>query len=125
MGDLFGQYTTVNSEYKNEKLETQIAYEEHYMQLLRNYKSEIKDIEDMMIQLRKERADFYHSKLPEIENTIANDEVLSEEAKQKWIMKLQENVEKSFAVSEELITHYVTSNLGEFKRKMQSIMEKV
>ncbi len=125
MGDLFGQYTKVNPEYQNEGIETLIAYEEHYMQLLRNYKTEIKDIEDMMFQLRKERADFYHSKLPEIEKTIANDGVLSEEAKQEWIMKLQENVEKSFAVSEELIAHYVTSNLGEFKRKMQSIMDKV
>ena len=125
MGDLFGQYTTVNPEYKNEKLETQIAYEEHYMKLLRNFKPEIKDIEDMMSQLRQERADFYHSKLPEIEKTIMDDEILSEEAKQKWIIKLQENVEKSFEISETLIAHYVTSNLDEFKRKMQSIMDKV
>lgn len=125
MGDLFGQYAPVNPEYKSEKLDTLITYEEHYMKLLRNFKAEIAEIEKMMSQLRQERADFYRLKLPEIKKTIMDDEVLSEEVKQKWITELQANVEKSFEISESLISHYVTSNLDEFKRKMQSIIDKV
>ena len=125
MGDLFSQYTPVNPEYKNEKLDTLIAYEEHYMKLLRNFKVEIEEIENMMGQIRQERVDFYSSKLPKIEKTIIEDEVLSEESKQKWIMELRANIEKSFTISESLISHYVTSNLEEFKRKMQSIIDKV
>ncbi len=125
MSDLFNQFSPVNPEYKSEKLDTLIAYEEHYMKLLRNFKAEIAEIENMMNQLRQERADFYGSKLPKIERTIMCDEVLSEEAKEKWIMELRANVEKSFAISESLISHYVTNNLEEFKRKMQSIIDKV
>lgn len=125
MGDLFSQYAPVNPEYKNEKLDTLIAYEEHYMKLLRNFKAEIAEIENMMSQLRKERTDFYSSKLPEIEKSIMDDDVLSEEAKQKWIIELKSNVEKSFSISESLISHYVTSNLEEFKCKMQSMIDKV
>lgn len=125
MGDLFGQYAPVNPEYKSEKLETLSAYEQNYMKLLRNYKAEIAEIEDMMKQLRQERTDFYESKLPKIEKTIMDDEVLSEDAKHKWVMELRANVEKSFMISETLISHYVTSNLEEFKRKMQSIIDKV
>lgn len=125
MGDLFSQYAPVNPEYKSEKLDRLIAYEEHYMKLLRNFKAEIAEIENMMTQLRQERTDFYSSKLPEIEKTIMDDEVLSEEAKQKWITELRANVEKSFEISESLISHYVTSNLKEFKSKMQSIIDKV
>lgn len=125
MGDLFNPFTPVNPEYKSEKLDTLIAYEEHYMKLLRNFKAEIADIESMMTQLRQEREAFYSSKLPEIEKSIKADEVLSDEAKQKWITELRANVEKSFAISESLISHYVTSNLEEFKRKMESIIDKV
>ena len=125
MGDLFSQYAPVNPEYKSEKLDTLVAYEEHYMKLLRNFKVEIAEIENMMSQLRQERADFYVSKLPEIEKSIIDDDVLSEETKKKWIIELRGNVEKSFSISETLISHYVTSNLQEFKRKMQSIIDKV
>jgi len=125
MGDLFSQYAPVNPEYKSEKLDTLVAYEEHYMKLLRNFKVEIAEIENMMSQLRQERADFYASKLPEIEKSIIDDDVLSEETKKKWIIELRGNVEKSFSISETLISHYVTSNLQEFKRKMQSIIDKV
>lgn len=125
MGNLFNQFEPVNPEYKREKLDVLIAYEEHYMKLLRNFKTEIADIENMMTQLRQEREIFYSSKLPEIEKSIKKDEVLSNEAKQKWIMELKSNVEKSFAISESLISHYVTKNLEEFKQKMESIIDKV
>lgn len=125
MGDLFNQFSPVNPEYKSEKLDALIAYEEHYMKLLRNYKAEIAEIENMMSQLRQEREDFYGTKLPIIEQSIRDDDVLSDTAKENWIMELRDNVEKSFKLSESLISRYITSNLDEFKRKMQSIIDKV
>lgn len=125
MGDLFSQFSPVNSEYKDDKLEALIAYEEHYMKLLRNYKNEIADIELMMEQLRKEREEFYYEKLPKIESAINEDQVLSVKAKEKWILELRTNMEKSFTISESLIAHYVTSNIDEFKRKMQLEISKV
>lgn len=125
VSDIFGQLTSVKPEYKNKKGDILIAYEEHYMKLLRNYKNEIFDIELMMKQLRNEREEFYQIKLPEIERAINDDQVLDIGAKQKWISELRSNMEKSFAISESLISHYVTKNLEEFKRKLQSEINKV
>ena len=125
MGDLFGQYKPVSSEYDNKKIETLAAYEEHYMRLLRNYKNEIKEIEDMMSALRAEREQFYSETLPEIERGIREDKVLSADAAELWISELRGNMERSFAISEQLISHYVTSNLQEFKAKMKKALDRV
>ncbi|WP_303819042.1 hypothetical protein [Ruminococcus flavefaciens] len=125
MGTIFGPGGHANPKNINEKLEAIIAYEEAYMKLIRSYKNEIAEIQNMMCQLRQEREEFYNSKLPEIEKRIKEDEVLSNEAKEKWLTELHDNVEKSFTISEKLISHYVTSNLEEFKSKMQSILNKV
>ena len=125
MGDLFGQYKPVSSEYDNKKIETLAAYEQHYMRLLSKYKNEIKEIEDMMSALRAERREFYSVTLPEIERSIREDRVLSNEAAELWISELRGNVERSFAISEQLISHYVTSNLEEFKAKMKEALDRV
>lgn len=125
MADLFAQFSPIRPEYKSNKGEALMAYEEHFMKLVRNYKPEIEDIENMMEQIRQERYTFYKTKLPEIERYITNDNVLSEEAKQEWITELRSNIEKSFTISESLISHYVTSNIEEFKAKMKEEMDKV
>ena len=123
MGELFGQYRPVAKEYNNQKIETIIAYERSYHQLLRNYKNEIKEIEEMMATLRSEREQFYRVTLPEIERSIREDKVLSGETQELWISELRRNMERSFDISERLIAHYVTSNLEEFKAKMNKVIE--
>lgn len=79
----------------------------------------------MMRNLRAERIEFYNSILPEVEERIRKDEVLSEQAVEEWILEFRRDVERSFQISEELISHYVTSNLKEFKEKMQEAMDRV
>ncbi|MDE6708162.1 MAG: hypothetical protein K2K06_09035 [Oscillospiraceae bacterium] len=120
-----GNDARVDSEYADTKLEAVAKYEEHYMNLLRNYKAEIAEIESMMRELRKEREIFYQTTLPQIEKTIRGDKVLSEDAKKEWINELRANMEKSFRISEALIQHYVTSNQAEFKEKLNRAMNKV
>jgi len=108
----------VEKEYVNTKMEGIAKREEHYMQLLRSYKEEIAEIESMMREIRKERESFYQSTLPQIEATIQNDKVLSEDAKKEWIQELRANMEKSLRISEELIQKYVTSHLAEFNAEL-------
>lgn len=98
--------------------ETLMAYEKHYMELLRRYKDEIRQIEEMMQNLREERKHFYEDELPAIRKKMEMDEV-SPEIRAKWLDAVQTNVEKSFKISEELIEHYVTKNLDEFKTALQ------
>lgn len=125
MGDLFYSFTPVNPEYNNKKLEQLSAYEEHYMKLLQKYKPEIEEIERMMENLRCERKNFYEKTLPQVEMALKKEEVSSIKAKQMWISEFVKNMEKSFEISDSLISHYITSNLEEFKEKMQSVVDKV
>lgn len=125
MGELFGQYTKVAEEYQRQDLETLCQYEEHYMRLLRNYAGEIREIQAMIESLRKERENFYREILPETERQIQADEILSAEAKVQWIEEFRANMENSFRISEELISHYVTANLKEFKDKLKKAINRV
>lgn len=125
MGDLFRQYQPINPEYKNNKLDVFCAYEEHYMGLLRNYKIEIEFIEQMLEKVREERKTFYERDFPNMIQEITGNTEFSNEAKEKWVMEIRENMEKSFKISETLITHYVTDNLSEFRVKMSSIINEV
>lgn len=125
MGELFGQYTKVAEEYQRSDLEALCQYEEHYMRLVRNYAAEIQTIQSMMESLRREREEFYQKTLPETERQIQGDNVLSAEAKAEWIGEFRANMENSFRISEELISHYVTANLKEFKQLLQNAVDKV
>ena len=125
MGELFGQYTKVAEEYQRQDLEALCQYEEHYMRLLRNYAGEIRDIQSMMESLRKERENFYREILTETERQIQADNILSAEAKAQWIGEFRANMENSFRISEELISHYVTANQKEFKDMLKKAVDRV
>ncbi len=125
MGELFGQYTKVAEEYQRQDAEAICQYEEHYMRLLRNYAGEIRDIQSMMESLRKERENFYRKILPETERQIQADNILSAEAKAQWIGEFRANMENSFRISEELISHYVTANQKEFKDMLKKAIDRV
>lgn len=111
-----------NKERYDKNAESICAYEEHYMKLLRNYKREIQEIQEMLKNIREERQQFFLETLPQIEYTMENDNILSEENKKVWIQDLRENMEKSFSVSEEIVNHYVTENLKEFKEKLKEVV---
>ena len=114
----FDEYRNVPFEKKSNRLEVLIEYENCYMKLLKRYENEIHEIENMMCALREERNRFYMEQLPAIEKAMEMDEV-SPEIRSQWLAELRKNVEKSFKISEELIEHYVTRNLTEFKTAMQ------
>lgn len=114
----FDEHRKIPAEKKLNGPETLIAYEKSYMELLRRYKNEIQEIESMMKELRQERTRFYTEQLPEIQKEMEMDEVMPE-IRAQWLIELRANVEKSFKISEELIEHYVTKNLDEFKSALQ------
>lgn len=118
MGSLAGAYNKIAPEKRQNKAELITAYEENYMKILKRYANEISYIENMLKDLRKERADFYVNQLPLIRKELEKDDV-SDENKKRWIEEVQANIERSFKISESLIEHYVTKNLEEFKRELQ------
>ena len=101
-----------------------MAYEEHYMKLLKHYLSEIQSIEKMLEDIRRERESFFQKTLPEIRTEMNRDEV-SAEQQQEWLTMLHDNMERSFQISESLIQHYITKNLEEFKLALEKERDKV
>ena len=120
MGSLLDNFQRVKNSDQNMTVDSLIAYEEAYMKLLKKYKDEIAGIEEMMEQVRREREDFYLRKMPEIKAAMEKDEV-SPETQKQWLTELQENMERSFQISESLIQHYVTENLEEFSKKIKEM----
>ena len=104
--------------------ETVVSCEERFMKLLRVYRTDIEEIENMMKALRTEREQFYLKQLPEIRKELEMDEV-APEIRAEWLTVLQQNMEKSFQISEKLISHYVTKNLSEFEIKLQESIGQV
>lgn len=124
MGDLMQGFSKKGTVSKMNAAETVISCEERYMKLLRVYRTDIEEIENMMKALRTEREDFYLKQLPEIRKELEMDEV-APEIRAEWLTALQQNMEKSFQISEKLISHYVTKNLSEFEAKLQEAMGQV
>ena len=124
MGDLMQGFAKKGAVSKMNAAETVVSCEERFMKLLRVYRTDIEEIENMMKALRTEREDFYLKQLPEIRKELEMDEV-SPEIRAEWLASLQENMEKSFQISEKLISHYVTKNLREFEIKLQETMGQV
>ena len=114
MGDLMQGFAKKGTVSKMNAAETVVSSEERFMKLLRVYRTDIEEIENMMKALRTEREDFYLKQLPEIRKELEMDEV-SPEIRAEWLASLQENMEKCFQISEKLISHYVTKNLSEFE----------
>lgn len=124
MGDLMQGFSKKGTVSKMNTAETVISCEERYMKLLRVYRTDIEEIENMMKSLRAERENFYMRQLPEIRKELEMDEV-APEIRAEWLAEMQKNIEKSFQISEKLISHYVTKNLIEFETKLKESMGQV
>ena len=125
MGNLFAAYQSpIEGSDKVNSYDKIMAYEEHYMKLLKHYLSEIQSIEKMLEDIRRERESFFQKMLPEIRTEMNRDEV-SAEQQQEWLTTLHDNMERSFQISESLIQHYITKNLEEFKLALEKERDKL
>ena len=77
MGSLAGAYNKIAPEKRQNKAELITTYEENYMKILKRYAYEISYIENMLKDLRNERADFYVNQLPLIRNVLEKDEIVN------------------------------------------------
>lgn len=114
----FDEFRKTPIEKRTDRGEALMAYEKHYMELLKRYKGDIQEIDNMMRTLREERTRFYKEQLPEIQKEMEADQV-SSEIRAQWLAELQKNMERSFSISEKLIDHYVTKNLDEFQHALR------
>ncbi len=124
MKDIFGNINKVSEQSKNITADILVAYEKHYMELLKKYLPEINEINSMLETVRKDRQKFYTQDLPSIIKTLDSQNINDIE-KKIWLDELRKNMENSFQMSENLISHYVTKNLDDFETELKRLLNKV
>lgn len=125
VGNCFDAFESESPRRKDPTIQVLYEYEKHYLEMVRKYSQEIKFIEDMLSNFRREQETFYSKALPDIINKLNQDVGVDEEMKKVWLNRLTTNIERSFTLSETLINDYAIKNIDEFKaavnEKLRSI----
>lgn len=117
----FEVFDVIPPQKKDESIEIIYEYEKHYMKLIKEYKPEIDYIAKHLNDLRFEQIDFLENKLPRLKEILI-EQGIDNDLQSKWLSEIIENINRSYLISEKLITHYLTKNIDEFK---ETIDEKI
>lgn len=93
------------------------------MKLVRKYKGEIEFINDLLKNYRSEQEKFYKEILPCI-NSKLKAEAVSDDVREICLKDLQQNIERSFVLSEKVITHYLTQKIEDFSNTIKETLER-
>ena len=122
--DAFSMFEDISPRKQEPTLQVLYDYEKHYMELIRQHKNEIVFIENMLKDYRQENIDFFNNQLSKISQKLDAYHI-DKDIKNACLKRLEENMNRSFAISEKLITDYTTKKLDEFKtianEKLRSI----
>lgn len=119
--DVFNDISPIKQE---PTLQVLYDYEKHYMELIKQHKDEIEFIEKILKDYRQENIDFFNNQLSKISQKL-DAEHIDKDMKNAWLKRLEENMNRSFAISEKLITDYTTKKLDEFKNKINEKLRSI
>lgn len=116
---------TVEAEAKKRKIDLTILfeYEKHYLDLIKDYKEEIKFANAIQEDLRKERAKFFSENLKEVSKTLTETKVDNEVAS-KWIQELVDSYTKSLDLSNDLVKVNIMDTIGKLRQETSSTIKK-
>lgn len=107
-----------------EKLKVLYEYEKNYLNLIKEYKEEIKFAATLQEDLRKERTKFFSEALKEVSATLKESQVDSNVAS-IWIKELVSSYTKSLDLSSGLIEEHTIDMLGEIKKNGREAVEEI
>jgi len=105
------------------KLDLLYQYEKHYLELIKEYKEEIKFAGSMQEDLRRERSQFFTQTLREVVQTLQAQEIDKKVASQ-WIEELVASYTKSIDLSSDLAKTHVVQVLSIFKEEAKQEVSK-
>ncbi len=105
------------------KLELLYQYERHYLDLIKEYKEEIKFANTLQEDLRRERSQFFTQTLKDVVQTMKNAEVDKNVAAQ-WLEDLVSSYSKSIDLSSDLAKTHVVQVLSIFKEEAKQEITK-
>jgi F0F1-type ATP synthase delta subunit len=104
----------INLELLKTKLEVLYNFEKNYLELVKEYKEEIKFASSLQEDLRKERAKFFSETLKEVSTTLSESQVDGEVAS-KWLKELVDSYTKSLNLSGSLIEEHTLDTIGKIR----------
>lgn len=105
------------------KLELLYQYERHYLDLIKEYKEEIKFANTLQEDLRRERSQFFTQTLKEVVQTMKSAEV-EKSVSAQWLEDLVSNYSKSIDLSSDLAKTHVVQVLNMFKEEAKTEIAK-
>ena len=107
-----------------DKLFTLYEYEKFLLDLLKDYKEEIKFAVSLQTELRKEQANFFSSTLKEVCDSL-KDEQISKECAKKWIEDLVASYTSSLKLSYQLADENIITSIGNIKEEINNTINKI
>lgn len=104
----------ISLEVLKTKLEVLYNFEKNYLDLVKEYKEEIKFASTLQEDLRKERAKFFSETLKEVSATLSESQVDGEVAS-KWLKELVDSYTKSLNLSGSLIEEHTLDTIGKIR----------
>lgn len=89
-------------------------FEKNYLELVKEYKEEIKFASTLQEDLRKERAKFFSETLKEVSHTLSESQVDGDVAS-KWLKELVDSYTKSLDLSSSLIEEHTLDTIGRIR----------
>lgn len=106
------QFVTLNN--LKAKLAVLFEYEKNYLELVQEFKEEIKFASTIQEDLRKERAKFFSETLKDVSSTLSESQVDNEVAS-KWLKELVSSYTKSLDLSSGLIEEHTLDMIGKIR----------
>jgi hypothetical protein len=114
---------TDNLQETKSKLDLLYQYERHYLELIKEFKEEIKFAGSMQEDLRRERSQFFTQTLREVVQTLQAQEIDKKVASQ-WVEELVGSYTKSIDLSSDLAKTHVVQVLSIFKEEAKQEVSK-
>lgn len=123
MEDCFNEFYSKDVKRKKPVVQTLYEYEKAYMELVKLHGPEIEFIEKLINEYRAEQEKFYNESLPQVIEKLSVDIGIDDFLKRNWIERFVENMNRSFALSEQLISTYVTKSTEEFRMELKEKLD--
>lgn len=107
----------------DKKLSILYNYEKHFLDILKEYKEEIKFASTLQAEIRKEEASFFSSTLKEVCNSLKETQV-DPKYQAQWIFDLVNSYTSSLRMSSKLADEQVTNLLGEIQKETTETTKK-
>jgi hypothetical protein len=108
---------------RDKTLQVLYNHEKHYLDILKEYKEEIKFAASLQAEIRKEQSAFFSSTLKEVCNSLKETQI-EKEYQAQWIYDLVLSYTSSLKISSKLAEEHVIQLLGDIQQEAEEVKNK-